>query len=32
MAIVIDAEGNRHSVFLYTAEDSHINSTLRPYS
>src|ERR1039458_8075294 len=31
-ALVIDAEGNRHSVFTYTAEASHIDPALRPYS
>jgi hypothetical protein len=31
-ALAIDAEGNRHSVFIYTAENRHIDLTLRPYS
>ena len=32
MATVIDAAGNRHPVFLYAAQDSHIDPELRPYS
>jgi hypothetical protein len=32
MALVIDVEGNRHSVVMYVAERSHIDPALRPYS
>jgi hypothetical protein len=30
--MVIDLEGNRHPVFMYAAERTHINPLLRPYA
>jgi len=32
VALVVDTGGNRHSVFTYVAENSHIDPALRPYS
>ena len=29
---VLDSDGNSHSVFMYTAEKTHIDPDLRPYS
>jgi hypothetical protein len=32
ISVIIDLNGNLHTVFMYAAEDSHIDPALRPYS